>query len=62
MLSELKQDKINLTGYLPLIKKLLLPFQTKTLEYKLKFQNSIGNEWQGKKIGLWFNFEAEQEK
>ena len=62
LLSELKQGKINLTGYLPLIKKLLLPFQTKTLEYKLKFQNSIGNEWQGKKIKLWFNFEAEQEK
>lgn len=62
LLQELKQVKINLSGYLPAIKKLFLPLQTKTLEYKLKFQNTIGNEWQGKKIKIWFNFEAEQEK
>jgi hypothetical protein len=60
LLSELKQDKINLTSYLPLIKKLFLPFQVKPLEYKLKFQESIGNEWQGKQTKVWFNFEVEQ--
>ncbi|MCX6758825.1 MAG: metallophosphoesterase [Candidatus Nealsonbacteria bacterium] len=62
LLSELKQDKINLTKYLSEIKRLLWPWQTKKLVYKLKFLESIGNEWQGKKIKVWFNFEAAQEK
>jgi hypothetical protein len=62
LLSELKQDKINLTKYLPEIKKILWSWQTKKLIYKLKFLESIGNEWQGKKIKVWFDFEATQEK
>lgn len=60
LLSELKQDKINLTKYLPEIKKILLPWQTKKLVYKFKFLESIGNEWQGKQLKVWFNFEAKQ--
>ncbi|MCX6758362.1 MAG: metallophosphoesterase, partial [Candidatus Nealsonbacteria bacterium] len=60
LLSELKQDKINLTSYLPENKKKLNPWQKKKLNYKLKFLETIGNEWQGKKIKIWFNFEASQ--
>lgn len=62
LLSELKQDKINLAGYLSEDKKSLLPGQKKKLAYKLKFLESIANEWQGKKIKVWFNFEAGQKK
>jgi PKD repeat protein len=61
LLSELKQDKINLTSYLPEDKKKLNPWQTKKLNYKLKFLESIGDEWQGKKVKIWFNFNAEQQ-
>jgi PKD repeat protein len=60
LLSELKQDKINLTAYLPENKKQLNPWQTKKLDYKIKFLESIGNEWHNKKIKFWFNFEAKQ--
>jgi hypothetical protein len=58
----LKQDKINLMSYLPYNKKLILPWQKKQLVYKFKFLELIGNEYQGKQIKIWFNFEAEQEK
>lgn len=60
LLSELKQDKINLTVYLPQEKKKLNPWQEKKLNYKFKFLESIDNEWQNKKIKAWFNFEAKQ--
>lgn len=62
LLSELKQVKINLTSFLPNNKKTLQPAQTKKLDYKLKFLESIGNEWQGKKLKVWFDFQAKQEK
>jgi hypothetical protein len=62
LLSELKQDKIDLTSCLPETKKEFDPWQNKRLNYKLKFLESIGNEWQGKKIKVWFNFGADQEK
>jgi hypothetical protein len=60
LLSELKQDRIDLTSCLPEAKKEFNPWQTKSLNYKLKFLESVGNEWQGKKLKVWFNFNAEQ--